>query len=365
MTLMKDIIKEAMQVLHTEENKNWISLKEIYRKVEEIRGVANPNGGATIRRTIETHSIASDVYDNIELFVSKEKGLGLYKLVEFMNVKDLSIGKCYSGKQLKYIYDSNINNNFIFSAHTKSMAFILNHNNLNSNSNIISDNLVEYVNNSDLEYIYNSLEIVFNKKYKIYLFETYKEDEYYFSGEVKITNISEILQENHQLSEIRCILKKKKNNNLIVNLEDIEICERKKLNKVRTLDKNKVRERAKKANSNKKDTREVKSTYRERNPYVSAYTKDRANGVCDLCGEYAPFMDQDNRPYLECHHLITLASDGPDVIYNTVALCPNCHKRMHILKSNTDINNLKLKIKAYLELENDCELINKFNDLFN
>lgn len=31
----------------------------------------------------------------------------------------------------------------------------------------------------------------------------------------------------------------------------------------------------------------------------------------------------------------------PDTILNTVALCPNCHKRMHIVNSEVDRSKLK------------------------
>jgi 5-methylcytosine-specific restriction endonuclease McrA len=68
-----------------------------------------------------------------------------------------------------------------------------------------------------------------------------------------------------------------------------------------------------------------------RDTYVVAYAKRRAKGVCQLCNNPAPFNDPDGRPFLECHHVQPLAEGGEDSIYNAVALCPNCHTKMHIL----------------------------------
>ena len=104
---------------------------------------------------------------------------------------------------------------------------------------------------------------------------------------------------------------------------------------------------------------------RKRSADVAAYTRNRANGICDLCGNSAPFFDKDGVPYLESHHVITLAAGGPDVIYNTVALCPNCHRKIHMLDSVEDFEFLKKVIYKYLLDENDIGVIEKFEHLFN
>ena len=85
-----------------------------------------------------------------------------------------------------------------------------------------------------------------------------------------------------------------------------------------------------------------------RNKYVAEYVKRRAQGICDLCEKEAPFSNTDRKPYLECHHIEWLANGGNDTIENAVALCPNCHRRMHILKEHKDINQLKEKAKRVL-----------------
>lgn len=81
------------------------------------------------------------------------------------------------------------------------------------------------------------------------------------------------------------------------------------------------------------------STY-VRDRYVSDYAKQCAHGVCQLCGMPAPFNDQEGKPYLESHHVIWLSNGGEDSIGNTVALCPNCHRKMHILNLESDVKKL-------------------------
>jgi 5-methylcytosine-specific restriction protein A len=67
----------------------------------------------------------------------------------------------------------------------------------------------------------------------------------------------------------------------------------------------------------------------ERNFDVVAWAKRRANGICQLCQSQAPFITKQGNPFLETHHIIPLGQDGKDVIENTVALCPNCHRKLH------------------------------------
>jgi 5-methylcytosine-specific restriction protein A len=72
-----------------------------------------------------------------------------------------------------------------------------------------------------------------------------------------------------------------------------------------------------------------------RNPAVAEYAKRQANGACDLCLAPAPFTHR-QIPFLECHHVIWLSAGGDDTINNTVALCPNCHRKMHVVDAKAD-----------------------------
>lgn len=91
----------------------------------------------------------------------------------------------------------------------------------------------------------------------------------------------------------------------------------------------------------------VKSTVYTRQRCVSEYTKRRAHGICQLCGQPAPFNDKYGEPYLETHHVEWLAKGGMDSIKNTVALCPNCHKKMHILNQAEDMEKLMKVISEF------------------
>ncbi|WP_158539641.1 NUDIX domain-containing protein [Gordonibacter sp. 28C] len=73
-----------------------------------------------------------------------------------------------------------------------------------------------------------------------------------------------------------------------------------------------------------------------RDPHVAEYAKRRAHGVCQLCGKAAPFKRPNGEAYLECHHVEWLSRGGTDSVQNTVALCPNCHRKMHVLDSDED-----------------------------
>lgn len=84
---------------------------------------------------------------------------------------------------------------------------------------------------------------------------------------------------------------------------------------------------------------------------ISAYVKKRAQEKCDLCGEVAPFWDKKGNPYLEEHHVVRLADGGEDTMGNAVALCPNCHRKVHILNSKELNTSLQNRLAAYIELE--------------
>lgn len=98
-----------------------------------------------------------------------------------------------------------------------------------------------------------------------------------------------------------------------------------------------------------KQYKSTHTTY-ERNPEIAAFAKIRANGVCDLCKMPAPFNDKDGRPYMEAHHVVWLSNGGPDEIDNVVALCPNCHKKMHIVADINDEQALLKRLLAYQKM---------------
>ena len=75
----------------------------------------------------------------------------------------------------------------------------------------------------------------------------------------------------------------------------------------------------------------------------------RAKGFCELCEARAPFILDNGEPYLETAHIKNnMDNRDLDLI---VFLCPNCNKRLEILKNPGDINYLLRKIRRNINNE--------------
>lgn len=108
-----------------------------------------------------------------------------------------------------------------------------------------------------------------------------------------------------------------------------------------------IRELARRAAMATPIPRKVKSsesTLYIRDPHVAAYAKKLAAGKCDLCANPAPFLTLNAESYLESHHVKWLSRGGHDLIDNVVALCPNCHRKMHVRDEIVDRDQLILRI---------------------
>lgn len=80
----------------------------------------------------------------------------------------------------------------------------------------------------------------------------------------------------------------------------------------------------------KPNSKQVNSQRYDRNPDVVAERLFLAKGICGECKNRAPFISKStNLPYLEVHHIISLSENGDDTVENTIALCPNCHRKRH------------------------------------
>lgn len=185
----------------------------------------------------------------------------------------------------------------------------------------------------------------------VYLFEVLRPNEYIFMGQVFLAGEpyqEEQFDEDKKLRKVWVFPLKladgKKPIKLPKKLIEVKEKEREKL--ARKLTNEELEARAKHA-SKKGVSRTVTTNNYERNPFVSEYAKRWANGVCQLCEQPAPFKNKKGEPYLHTHHINWLSRGGEDSIQNTVALCPNCHDRMHILDLESDENKLKEKVKYY------------------
>ncbi len=65
-----------------------------------------------------------------------------------------------------------------------------------------------------------------------------------------------------------------------------------------------------------------------RDDAVRRYVIARAKGRCEYCGQ-EDFRTAEGSPYLEAHHIIRLANQGPDTVDNVIALCASHHREAH------------------------------------
>ena len=90
----------------------------------------------------------------------------------------------------------------------------------------------------------------------------------------------------------------------------------------------------------------VEKAQYSRSTAVREYVKARADGVCEGCGEPAPFMNNTGEPYLHAHHVHELSIGGSDTPDTVIALCPNCHYQVHHGQKGSEYNEeLKQKLK--------------------
>jgi hypothetical protein len=85
-------------------------------------------------------------------------------------------------------------------------------------------------------------------------------------------------------------------------------------------------------------SRETVVTVRDRAPAVRERVLQRAAGHCEWCGKLG-FKTVSGAVYLETHHVIPLAEDGPDHETNMLALCPDDHRRAHHAHDREDLTD--------------------------
>lgn len=182
----------------------------------------------------------------------------------------------------------------------------------------------------------------------LHLFEVFKDKEYTYVGKVILAGKPYEEKQPDQKGQLRKVwmfpLKLADKARLIVPEDTIKNNFEQKVKKARKLSSAELKLRAS-SSSPRAGNRAVTSNQYDRNPWIVEYARRRADGICQLCKDKAPFEDKDGNPFLEVHHIIWLSRDGEDSIKNTVALCPNCHSRMHVLDEDTD------KKKLFIEAE--------------
>ncbi len=184
---------------------------------------------------------------------------------------------------------------------------------------------------------------------EVHLFEVFRLKEYTYIGQVILSGLPYFEEQPDTNGRARNVcmfpLKLTGGEAPIIENEIAQNPLRKKERKARRLTDAEVEERAARGRG-EPGSREVSSQQYDRDPWVAEHAKRWANGVCQMCNEPAPFKKSDGEPYLETHHVIWLARGGEDTIENTVALCPNCHRKMHVLDLPLDVESLQEKIAA-------------------
>ena len=173
----------------------------------------------------------------------------------------------------------------------------------------------------------------------LHLFEKFKEREYTYRGRIELSGEPYEERQPDLKGNIRRVwmfpLRVKDRDHFSIDLTIQRGLEKEKEKKARKLSIEELKKRVK-FSPRVPGNRDVKTKTYERSSIVSELAKRRAGGRCQLCSMEAPFKTKDGSPYLETHHIVWLSNGGEDTPENTVALCPNCHRKMHSLNLKKD-----------------------------
>lgn len=191
-TLVEDT-RRAVIELHEETKKEWISLKEIYQKVEEIRKEPNVNNGASIRAALETHCKSSDAFRGEELYILKEKKSGLYKSIYYdaINIIDnTTIGDIFTRDQLMSIFKISGQSGMMKTNTLNALVLTTSEESIYGDSNI-ENGTIQYTGEGqegDQTITKNNKTLFYSKENKlpVYLFTKDKKRRYTFEGRVEL-----------------------------------------------------------------------------------------------------------------------------------------------------------------------------------
>lgn len=183
----------------------------------------------------------------------------------------------------------------------------------------------------------------------VHLFEVFVDKDYVYMGQVRLISDAYFEPQPDDKGCIRqaCVFPLQLVEGELPILDADYVCKTSEVKnkKVRKLTEDELMHRVDNSKNNHGyQTVATKQYYRS--PYIAELARRAANGICQLCEQPAPFNRTNGEPYLEIHHIIWLSQGGDDTIDNTVALCPNCHKKMHVVKSKADVAFLVSKSRA-------------------
>ena len=94
-----------------------------------------------------------------------------------------------------------------------------------------------------------------------------------------------------------------------------------------------------------------KQIYYQRSREVKEYVLTRARGVCESCGNAAPFNKRNGLPYLESHHVLRRTDGGPDHPRFVAGLYPTCNREIHHGGNGEERNKKLIEYLKILEPE--------------
>jgi len=181
-------------------------------------------------------------------------------------------------------------------------------------------------------------------KVSVHLFEVFEEKSYVYIGQVKLVGLPYFETQTDMEESPRqvCVFPLGLLNGeaAILPAEHVNKNYSHTSKKINKLSDDQVRRRAEHARVHS-GVRKVSSKQYYRDPWVAENAKRVADGFCQLCNKKAPFTNTKGDPYLETHHIIWVSKGGDDTVKNTVALCPNCHRKMHVVNDPKDVETLQ------------------------
>ncbi|MDX7997959.1 HNH endonuclease [Xenorhabdus sp. Reich] len=181
---------------------------------------------------------------------------------------------------------------------------------------------------------------------KVHLFEVFKDKEYTYVGKIELVDDPYTEQQPDADGNDRLVyvfpVKLIKGEHIVLESDIYTLCMQ-KTNRARKLSNDELKQCIRRGSKKSGSFIQYSVRY-ERNACITEYAKRVAKGICQLCLSPAPFCNERGEPYLETHHIVWLSKGGADTIENTVALCPNCHKKMHILDAEEDKRQLTQRV---------------------
>lgn len=302
----------------------------------------------------------------------KNVSFNLEKVISWRNsqnqseIEQLIIGEEYNNKEIAEAFKCSTQGGMRRSHTSNSLVLFSDHSGNSVYEDMWIEDILHYTGmglkgDQTLEKTQNKILANSNKnRVKVFLFETHQATIHTYLGQVVLTDDPYTIQEKDSKGNLRLVYKfplKKLDSNFSISKDTIEKSEREKEKKIKVLTPKELAEKAKLISDTNKDlyekriskdktTRGYRYTKKKefiRDPFIATYVKDIAKGICQLCEQVAPF-EKEGKPFLHSHHIEYLSNGGLDTIENCIAVCPNCHARIHELEDIKDKKKLLKKV---------------------